>query len=250
MRKCLLARSATWLVLLVFAPIVQAYDEARAVIEKAAKAHGNPGPKAVGFQVKAKGTIDLMGMTLPFASESVIHGATQFKETVHIDIMGQQITTIQVLNGDKAWVNALGQTMELTGDQLKEMKEQAYETEITLLWPMLEKDAKYKFSQLGEVQVEGKPAIGVKVSHEGHREVDLFFDKANYLLVKTESRMLHPTTMQEVPAVGIYSEYKESDGIKEARKFVLHLDGQKFVDAEIIETKLLDKVDENEFAKP
>ncbi len=251
MRKWLFGRSLMVVVLcLAFAPIVHAQEEVRAVIEKAAKAHGNPDQKVVAYQVKAKGKIDVMGMMLTFSSDSIVHGVKQFKETVQIDVMGQQITTIQVLNGDKAWVNALGQTMELEGDQLKEMKEQAYESEVVMIWPLLKKGSQFKFSPLGDAQVEGKPAIGVKVSHDGHRDVDLYFDKESYLLVKTETRMLHPIAMQEVPAVAHYTDYKENNGIKEARKLVLYLDGQKFLDAEITETKLLENVDENEFAKP
>jgi hypothetical protein len=250
MRKWLFARSLTVVVLLAFVPVVQAQDEARAIIEKAAKAHGTPDAKAVAIQMSAKGTIDIMGMNLTFTSDSIIHGATQFKETVQINVMGQQITSIQVLNGDKAWVNVLGQTMDLDGDQLKAMKEQAYEAELTTFWPMLKKDSKHKLSQLGEVQVEGKPAIGVKVAHEGFHDVDLFFDKTTHLLVKTESRLMHPVTMQEAPAVAYYSDYKESNGLKEPRKFVLHLDGQKFLEAELTETKYLEKVDQNDFAKP
>src|SRR5262245_4945272 len=246
MRKLLFSSSIVVIAVLCFNPFVHAQDEASAVIEKAAKAQGITADfKAVGYQAKAKGTLELMGMNLPFTSDSLVYGSKQFKETVNITIMGQQINTIQVLNGDKAWVNALGQTMELEGEQLKEMKEQAYQTEIGLLFPLLKKDSKFKFSLLGEMQIEGKPAVGVKISHDGHRDLDMFFDKENYLLVKTETRMLHPVTMQEVPAVVFYSDYKENNGIKEARKIVIHLDGQKFLDAEITETKILDKVDEN-----
>jgi hypothetical protein len=70
------------------------------------------------------------------------------------------------------------------------------------------------------------------------------------MLVKSESRTLHPMTMQEVPAQSYFKEYKDVDGRKEPKRLLINLDGQKYLDLEILETKYLDKVDENEFAKP
>lgn len=251
MRKLLFCSSVVAIALLCLNPFVHAQDEARAVIEKAVKAHGVSGVDvAKGVHSKMKGTIELMGMTLPFTGDSLFNPPNQMKVTVQLEIMGQQINSIQVLNGDKAWASALGQTTELEGEPLKEMKEQAYGSEVGNLWPLLKKGNKFTLSPLGEVQVEGKPAVGVKVAAEGHRDIDLYFDKETSMLVKSDSRTLHPVTMQDVPAQSFYKEYKDVDGRKEPRKLVVNLDGQKYVEVEILETKLLDKVDENEFAKP
>jgi len=44
------------------------------------------------------------------------------------------------------------------------------------------------FSLLGEVQVNGKTAVGVKISKEGKKELDFYFDKQTNLLAKTVLR--------------------------------------------------------------
>jgi len=251
MRKLLFSSSLVAVAILCLNPFAHAQDEARAVIEKAAKAHGAKEADAIkGVQTKIKGTIDLMGMSIPFTGDSLVSPPNQLKVTIQLQIMGQQITTIQVLNGEKAWVNVVGQTTELEGDPLKEMKEQAYGGQVGNLWPLLKKDSKFTLSLLGEQQVDGKPAVGVKVASDGHRDIDLYFDKESNMLVKSESRTLHPMTMQEVPAQSYFKEYKDVDGRKEPKRLLINLDGQKYLDLEILETKYLDKVDENEFAKP
>jgi hypothetical protein len=66
-----------------------------------------------------------------------------------------------------------------------EAKEQAHAGWVATLAPL--KDAKrFTLATLGEIKVEDKPALGVKVSRQGPRDVDLYFDKRSGLLVRTE----------------------------------------------------------------
>ncbi len=251
MRKVWWGQTLVLLVLFTAAPLVRGEDDARAIIEKAVKARGDADKNAAGYQGKFKGTIELAGMKVPFNSEMLIRSdGTQSKETTRLTLMGQQITQVQVFDGKKGWVNALGQTQELQGNQLEDMKDGSYENTVSLLWPLLKKDSKYKLSPLSEVPVEGKPAVGVKVSHEGHRDINLYFDKTSFMLVKTESRVTHPVTQQKTQAVGILSDYKDVGGFKWPGKMVVTLDGQKFMEAEFVEVKMMDKLDDSQFAKP
>ena len=41
----------------------------------------------------------------------------------------------------------------------------------------LVKDKGYELALIGEVKVEDKPAIGVRVSVKGQKDINLFFDK-------------------------------------------------------------------------
>jgi hypothetical protein len=252
MRKLLFGTPMVVIVLFSISPSARADDEARALIEKAVKAQGLAGVTQMpaGYSAKMKGTMELMGMTLPFSDDLIVHFPSQLKQDIQLEIMGQQIHVVQVMNGDKGWVTAAGNTMDLDQDQLKELKEQNFETEVTMLFPLLTKEKKYQFSLLGEDKVDGKPVVGVKVSKDGRRDVDLFFDKESHMLVKSASRALSPETMQEVPSATFYHDYKETNGYKEAKKIVVQMDGKKFLEVEILESKILDKVDENQFAKP
>jgi hypothetical protein len=61
---------------------------------------------------------------------------------------------------------------------------------------------------------------------------------------------LDAMTGQEVTEERIIQEYQEIDGAKVAKKALVNRDGKKFVEAEVLEVKSLDKLDESEFAKP
>jgi hypothetical protein len=98
--------------------------------------------------------------------------------------------------------------------------------------------------------VNGKPAQGVKVSAKDFRDVELYFDQATGLIVKTSRQVLDTQTMKEVTQETYLSEFKESGGLKHATKAVIHREGKKFLEVEVTEYKLLDSVDDSEFAKP
>jgi hypothetical protein len=48
----------------------------------------------------------------------------------------------------------------------------------------------------------------------------------------------------------LLSKYEELDGVKLPRKMVIKRDGKEYVDADRQEIKLLETIDDKEFAKP
>lgn len=249
MRKLLRA----WLViglLLGLAQSVPAQGEPRAIIDKAIKAQGGEDKiaKCKAVQTKAKGRLEIMG-GLPFTSEDTAQLSGQMKEITDVEVNGKKITIITVFNGSKGWISASGQTMDMDDKVIEAMKENVYHFRVQLLVDL--KDQKYRLASLGEIGVDGRPALGVKVSSKGHKDVNLYFDKENGLLVKIEYRTMDLTSGTEVNEETIASDYQEMDGYKVAKKILTKRDGKKYLEAELIDFKLLDKeFDKSEFAKP
>jgi hypothetical protein len=108
----------------------------------------------------------------------------------------------------------------------------------------------YKLSPLGEVKVNDKPAVGVRVSSEGYRDINLFFDKGSGLLVKTEARTTDVQSGEEKTEEKLLSDYKESEGVKRPGKVVILRDGKKLLTLQIDEIKAVDKFDKDFFTKP
>jgi hypothetical protein len=48
----------------------------------------------------------------------------------------------------------------------------------------------------------------------------------------------------------LYSDYKEVGGIKHAMKLVINRDGKKYVDSEMSDIEVKDKIDAAQFEKP
>jgi hypothetical protein len=229
----------------------RAQDSPEGLVEKAIKAHGGADKlaKLGAVRLKAKGTAELMGQTVPFTGETTSRFPDKMRSEIQFVVGDQKPTLVQVLNGDKAWMSGAGQTQELQGPLLDDMKETIYRNWVESLVPLV-KDRSFKLEGLGETKVDGRPAEGIKVSSKGHRDVKLYFDKATGLLVKSEHRGFDPTTMQDADLDSVYSDFKDFDGLKQPQKTVSHRDGKKSVAYKIVELTFPDKLDDARFAKP
>src|SRR6202011_4090099 len=81
-----------------------------------------------------------------------------------------------------------------------------YLTQLTVL-----KNKDYQLAGMGESKVEGRAALGIKVTAAERPEVQLFFDKESGLLLKTEHRQLDPRSRDEVIQEVFYKDYKVID---------------------------------------
>jgi hypothetical protein len=230
-------------------------DEAadmKALIAKAIKAMGGEKnlAKYRAATLKFKGKIYFSDTGLPATFEMSVQHPGQQKLTINLENCGQTFTFIQVLNKDKGWEKQGDAEAKAMGkDQLAEEKEQMYARSLTMLLPL--RDKGLKLSSVGEVKIDDKDAVGIRVSSKGHRDVNLYFDKKTNLLLKSETVAKAMGSDKEVPAETFFMDYKEQDGVKHPMKLVYKQDGKKFVEVtETTEFKLLEKVDDSEFDKP
>ncbi len=226
-------------------------DEAAAIVNKAIKAHGLNAKDLKEFAYKGtnKGTLHIAGMDLEFNQEVAIQTPGKFKEVMDFTIMNIKVTVTTVFNGKEGWIKANDKDVPVKGDLLAELKEAAYWMQLSQA--MFLKDKSLKLSLLGEVQVNGKPAVGIKVEKEGKKDIDFYFDKDTGLIAKTQRRARDFQSGQEVLEERIITEYqKYKGGRKIAKKVEVKRDGKKFLEAEVIEANIVDHVDDSEFAKP
>jgi hypothetical protein len=218
--------------------------EALAVVEKAVKAQGGAEglTKAAVATRSGKGVLSL-GAEIAFTSEETYNLPGQVRVKLEVGKMQLQ----RVLNGDKGWQqSAGGETLELAKDRLSELQEEGYVWWLTTLAPLL-KDG-FDLAPLAEAKVNGRPALGVKVSARNRPDAALYFDKESGLLVKIARRARE--TGVEVNKEYFYSDYKDVDGVKVPGKEVTHVNGRKFYEVQYREYKFLGKTDEATFGRP
>jgi hypothetical protein len=141
-----------------------------------------------------------------------------------------------------------GNASEMDERILEAFKEQTHFMQL-IRWTFLKAD-QCAFAALGEAKVNDKPAVGVKVSAKGHKEVNLYFDKETGLLAKVERQALKAMTGMEVPEERIITEYQDIDGLKVAKKVVINRYGKKFMEVEVVEHKPQEKLDADALRKP
>lgn len=227
-----------------------AEGEAEAVVDKALKAHFPKGldTKNNALQTKSKGMLHVMGMDLSFTQDVSVQMPNKFKEVMELTVMNKNITVTSVFNGKDAWIRAGGQDVKVTKEILAEFKQVAYS--LGLMQGVLLKDKAVKFALVGEVKVKGKPAVGVTVSKQGNKDVNLFFDKGTGLIVKVEMRKLDIMSGQEVTEERTITKYQDVGGRKVARKVEVVRDGKPLLEAEVTDVQFLEKLDDSEFAQP
>lgn len=227
-----------------------AAEDAKAIIERAAKAHGGVDKLAAvkATHTKAKGVMSVMGQEFSFVTESLTVMPDKGRESIELDVMGQKVTVKQIINGGKAWVVSPAGGMELEGGQRDELLEGAYMGRIMYLAPLL-KEPGFEFTALGAGKAGDKDAVGVKIASKGHKDVSLWFDKDTGLIAKVEREGLDDK-MAKVKQEILFSDYKEFNGLKLATKVSATNDGKKFMTVEMTSMEFPAAIDDKEFAAP
>jgi hypothetical protein len=225
---------------------LRADDQAQglAIVTKAIKAAGGEEnlAKFKAHTWTEKGTYYGMGNALPYTGKY----AVQMPDKFRMEIEG--FFTL-VLDGDKGWTSMGGATDEMSKEQMAEQKETLYCGYVSTLLPL--KDKAFHLAPVGEGKVDNRPAVIVKVTQKDRRDVMLFFDKENNLLIKTEYKAkAQEQGGQEVNQEVFLSKYKDVDGAKMPMTVVIKRDGKPYVEAENSDLKPADKLDAKLFAKP
>jgi len=267
MKRWMLTVAALPLVtcLLVAAPAKDEQSEAEAILDNAIKAVGGPDKltKLTSFVVKlnrkptARPGVGGVETTLEVSYE---YPDRKRSETTR-DIGGTKTISLQVVNGDKAWLSSRGAVRELNAEQVKQLRSNLF-AEFPVRQLPLYKGKGYKLTMLGESKVDEKKVVGIKVTAEGKADQKLYFDKETGLLLKQEYELPRFTPSRagvpggaDAPNPSItvevfYEDYMESGGIRYPTKTRRIQGGRTTIEDEIAEFKVVDKFDEKTFAKP
>jgi hypothetical protein len=221
-------------------------DDPRAIIDKAIKAHGGADKLArlKAVRSKAKGSLQLQG-GLPYTQEVLVQLPSQIRDEVQVQ-RNPRTRIITVFDGSRGWVSENGRVTEMSDAMLGSMRNLTYLMNIGRLTPLKEKT--YELKALPEVNVNNRPAVGVRVSSKGHRDVSLFFDRQTGLVAKVVFRTVF--NQKEVNEERVVTAYQDVAGLKTARQVFIYHDGNKFLEAEVTDVQFPDKIDAGEFAKP
>jgi hypothetical protein len=228
-----------------------AQDEARAVIARAVQAYGGEAKLARLRCVRTttRGTLQLPSGEATFAAETSAELPGRIKNVLHCDLQGRTHTLTQTIDGERVAVVVDGQAQAVKGPAEAELRELLYAQQVQTLTPLL-RDPAYQLTLAGAERVNGRPAVAVQVTARGHRDVVLCFDQATDLLVQARRRTVDPATARAVLQEEQYGDFRTSDGLLRPVKVVVFKDGRKFMEAEVVAIKYLEKLDDSVFAQP
>jgi hypothetical protein len=214
------------------------------ILERAIRAHGGADAlnrTRVGVR-SGTGVATTGAAELPFRSELTVNLPDQVRLTMEANRV--QLTTI--INGNRGWQSDGGPFVDLPRPRVIELREEAYVWWLATLTPLLKED--YTLTPAPEVDVGGKPAVGVKVSAKNRPDATLYFDKNTGLLVKMARVALDAG--RKVDKEYLFSAFKEFDGVKLPTKETQNTNGVKIIEVTYTAYKFLARPDESAFSKP
>jgi hypothetical protein len=224
--------------------------EAKAVIDKAVKAMGGA-DKVAKFKTgsfRGKGSGQEGGKEISVTMEGLWQGLSQYRIDAEATHDGRTEKVLIVVNGDKGWAKARDKTEDAPEGVAVLIKNGLYTLRTPLLLPEWKDDKAFRLTHLGELNINGKTAVGVSAVHKDMKDVSLYFDKDTGLPLKSEVHLTEPQG-KEITLEFYYDDYKEKDGVKSPSKVTAKFEDKEFV-MEFAELKAKDKIEESEFAKP
>ncbi len=225
-------------------------NEVKAVLDKAVKALGGEEKLAAvkATETKGKGTISIGGNESKMTMHSVVQGTDHVRMRFEATFGDMPIKGVVVLAGDKGWRMFNDQNMEMDKDAIaNEKRGLLLQVAPFTILPLRAKG--FKLEKAGEDKVNGKAAVGIKVTPPEGKDFTIYFDKDSGLPVRTVAKVAG-FMGDEVTQETTYTDFKDVAGIKRPMKNQVKRDGEKFIDSELIEFKVLDKVDPKTFDEP
>jgi hypothetical protein len=225
--------------------------EATAILDKAIKAMGGEEKlsKIKAYSVKSKGTLTIMGNDSDFTTSATHEGLDHYKSEFASRFGDNDFKAIAVVNGDKGWSKFGDMDMDMDENRLKDEKRRIYLGMIGS-HPICAKEKGFKIESAPEEKVGDKPAAVLKITGPDGKDLKLFFDKESGLPVKQVASVPDFGGQGEFTQETTFSDYKDFDGVKRATKSTATRDGEKFLSSELVEFKVLDKVEPDTFTQP
>jgi hypothetical protein len=240
---------------------------ARAIIDKAVKAHGGADKlsrfKAVSAKWIGKHRIENehYGDAVRYVTYEMAINEMPVKIRFDFEVenpKGSNFTFARVVNGKKGWQGSDRRNRELNEAEVTHIVDEIYAHWLASVAPLRDlaalKDKGFKFSVFGNVPADGKDAVGVLVLCKGRPDVILFFDKATGLAIKSERRAKDPATNREYTAESIYRDHKPFQGVMWPTNRLDRRDGMDLEENsgrfELSEFQALDELNESTLARP
>jgi len=217
------------LLLLLIAPPLPPDAAARAAVERAIKAHGDPAKTARRRRVEA-GTLDVAGKMVPFVRRVACDLPHRL---LHEAEVNGRVRTRLALDGDKGHQSDGGPAVALLPPRLRELRDEAHAAWLATLVPL----------RRPEVTLKSGPG-GVIASHPGRPDVTLTFAADTGLLAAVRYRG------QDGDVEHAFEGYKEIAGVKAATKETIRHDGRVRWSFAVSEQTFPPSLEASLFARP
>jgi hypothetical protein len=258
MRTHLLATILGWLLLVVPTQADEA-KEARASLDRAIEAMGGK-DKLTRYQAatwKGKGKVHAQGdLVGDLAADWSVQGLDKYRWVGEATFLLPCSFELKrpfnlVFNRDKVWIKegpAETQDLSELAEEVALLRAELCVVRLAeMLVPLAGKE--YRLSPLGELKIGSKDTVGIKAIFKGQPDIDLFFDKKTRLPLRSDIRVKESAS-EEVLYSFYYGAYRETQGVKHFTTLELRRDNKPFLELELADVHLHERLGDETFEKP
>jgi hypothetical protein len=188
--------------------------------------------------VKESTQVFAVDRPLDFDSEVWSCYPTATRQVLTLDSGRGKVTRTHVYDNGGGWWKESGQPARaLLEGEIQSRKRQAADAWLAEVANLLD-DPIVTLTSLGQADVGGRAAVGVRVTRTGWPEARLWFDTNTHLLIKREDQ-----TPAGRPREKYLSDYTERDGIKRPTKAIVFTGGVKVAEVTTKEHRHFEKLD-------
>jgi hypothetical protein len=218
-------------------------------VGEAILAHGGAKIDQYGAEVMIlEGKLVVGGKEIDFTGDFVLQFPAKFRHTVRYEADGKKHETVAIFNGDRGWTVRDGRTEEMNRIEVLQARDLLHALRVSRLTG-IPNDRDCQLTSLNPAMVDGRRALGVKVSSRGEKDVVLWIGQERKFVLKLE-RDLQVDDKRSLKREELFSDFREVGGIVRAFKRTTIVDGKKFSESTSSEIRLYPRIDEKVFAKP
>jgi hypothetical protein len=220
-----------------------------ALLDRAIAAHGGASAldRARNLIRRSAGQLSIAGTEVAFAEEFTAELPDRCRLERAAVPGGATLRVVTVINGERGSQSSGGAATALSTLRVRELREECYTQWLLTLVP-LRKDPAFILAGLPEIQVNGRPALGLKITRKGHDEVRLYLDKQNALVVRAVRRINDAGRSLDLEET--YSEFKKFNGLTMPTRIVRLRDGKKVFEIATAGYRFPARLDESIFTRP
>jgi hypothetical protein len=231
-------------------PAIHAQDtDAEAVVKRAIDAAGGSAvlAKFPAGKLAATGTLFPDDKTkLPVTAEQVFDLPGKSRTTMRMQVKGQKLEVLQIVNGPKARYAINGSPVPISEPAAKELHAAMLTLEIGQLTPLL-LDRKFLLKLERTLKTDADTA-NLLVSVKNNGEYHLGFDRTTGHLVRLARKAFEPSAGKDVDQEQVFSDFKLFNGLVRPTKVVLNQNGKKVLELTTESLTPLEKTDGKDFA--
>ncbi len=226
--------------------------EAKAILDDGIKALGG-GEKLAKLPAttfNSEGFLTFVGLRIESTSTWTVQYPDKYRYDGKIKVNESTGSNLKIGNGDKGWNQSNNDVVTaIEEDQLAMLSQDTRAVHLAhLLVPLTDK--KYQLSTLGELKIDNRPALGLKIVLKNQPDLDLYFDKETHLPVRVSFACKEATGYDPVPHVISFGGYKEADGCKHFTQIKLFRQDKQILEMNLSNVKRQEKAEANLFEKP